>query len=182
MTVLPPIENSYWVEPGKFLAGEYPRDVDDESSIVKLRKLLDGGVTHFVDLTEDDERLKRYAPMLDGLSEGRAVHKRFGIRDMSIPSSPALVCEILDCIGEVIANGGIAYLHCLGGVGRTGTMVGCYLVRQGLSGEEALGRLQELWKHCEKSKWRISPERGSQVNYVLGWDEANCRKDRGGFR
>lgn len=27
-----PIDNCYWVDPGRLLAGEYPGDVDDESA------------------------------------------------------------------------------------------------------------------------------------------------------
>lgn len=35
-----PIENSYWVVPGKFLAGEYPRDYDEESSQATINALV----------------------------------------------------------------------------------------------------------------------------------------------
>ena len=30
------------------------------------------------------------------------------------------------------------YVHCWGGIGRTGTVVGCWLVRHGMTGDEAL--------------------------------------------
>jgi len=50
-----PIPDSYWVNPGQLLAGEYPRNLDDASSRVKLQRLLEAGVTFFLDLTEAGE-------------------------------------------------------------------------------------------------------------------------------
>ena len=57
-----PIENCYWVVPGKLLAGEYPIDLDEETSRVKLGDLIDGGVSAFIDLTEENE-LARSTPL-----------------------------------------------------------------------------------------------------------------------
>ena len=50
-----PIENCYWVVPGKLLAGEYPRNQDDASSPEKIARLTDAGVSVFIDLTEQGE-------------------------------------------------------------------------------------------------------------------------------
>ena len=55
MSVPRPIPDSYWVEPGRLLAGEYPRDRDDATSLIKLRRLLEAGITLFLDLTEEGE-------------------------------------------------------------------------------------------------------------------------------
>ena len=41
-----PTDGSYWVEPGRLLAGSYPEDV---------QALQAAGVTLFVDLTEEGE-------------------------------------------------------------------------------------------------------------------------------
>jgi len=43
-----PIGDSYWVEPRRLLAGEYPRNKDDASSRAKLRSLLEAGMTFFL--------------------------------------------------------------------------------------------------------------------------------------
>jgi hypothetical protein len=75
-----PIEHCYWVVPGKFLAGEYPRNLDPHSSAEKIMALLASGITVFIDLTREDDRLLPYSSMLKG-----AVYHNFPIADVSIP-------------------------------------------------------------------------------------------------
>jgi ADP-ribosylglycohydrolase/protein-tyrosine phosphatase len=166
-----PIPNCYWVLPGKFLAGEYPRDLDRDSSDRKLRALIDGGVTCFVDLTGPDDRLEPYAELVEQQADVAVTLEHFPVRDLSVPSSPDDTVQILDAIDSEIERGGIVYLHCWGGVGRTGTIVGCWLVRQGYSGSDALKRLRELWSQCPKSQTRQSPETHEQESYIINWQE-----------
>ncbi|MBA3406233.1 MAG: dual specificity protein phosphatase family protein [Gemmatimonadaceae bacterium] len=40
-------------------------------------------------------------------------------------------------------SGHSIYVHCWGGVGRTGTVVGCYIVRHGRTGDDALGEVND---------------------------------------
>ena len=47
--------NTYWVIPGKFLAGEYPRDKDLVKAREKINRCLEVGIRHFIDLTEFGE-------------------------------------------------------------------------------------------------------------------------------
>ena len=58
--------------------------------------------------------------------------------------------------------------NCWGGVGRTGTVVGCYLARRGLTGAQALARLVELRSGLSDA-WRRSPESDEQWQMVLEW-------------
>jgi len=160
-----PIEQSYWVVPGKLLAGEYPRDLDEESSIQKLNSLIQAGITAFIDLTEEHE-LAPYSGMIDGAS-----YQRFPVRDISIPNSPETTTSILDSIDQQVNQGKVVYVHCWGGVGRTGLIIGCWLARRGLCGMDAFNRLQELWKECPKSAYRNSPETGEQKRYIINWSE-----------
>jgi ADP-ribosyl-[dinitrogen reductase] hydrolase len=161
-----PIEQCYWVVPGKLLAGEYPRNKDEVSTRGKIGALVDAGVKVFVDLTEEDEGLLPYAEMLDGVR-----HLRFPIRDVSVPASPEVTVAILDTIDAHLHRGEMVYVHCWGGVGRTGVIIGCWLARHGQGGESALGRLRELWQHCPKSSWRKSPETLEQERYITAWME-----------
>ena len=61
-------------------------------------------------------------------------------------------------------------MHCMGGVGRTGTIIGCWLSRHYEPGQAALGRLKELWRKNPKHLIHPrSPENNIQDDYVRTW-------------
>ena len=162
-----PIDMCYWVVPGKLLAGEYPRNLDTPSSIEKLARLTDAGVSAFIDLTEDGEPLKPYVYLLNGPS-----HERFGIKDQSVPVTDELTKQALDAIDRHLEAGETVYVHCWGGVGRTGTIIGCWLSRHHEPGQAALDKLKELWKKNPKRHRRPrSPENDLQDDYILTWGD-----------
>jgi protein-tyrosine phosphatase len=169
-----PIPNSYQFLDGRLIAGEYPGDRRDGPALAKLAALLDAGVRTFIDLTEPHE-LDPYATLLAEEAEERGVdatHVRLPIRDVSVPRSAEAMREILDAIDVGLRNGDKVYVHCWGGVGRTGTVVGCHLVRSGLSGDEALARVGELFKSMDKyPRRKRSPETNEQDAYVRSWRE-----------
>ena len=166
-----PIENCYWVVPNRFLAGEYPRNLDEHTSRQKIAALIGAGVKAFIDLTEESEGLLPYAQFLDQYQTTTVTHERLPITDVSVPESKRTTAAILDAIDGHIANGRIVYVHCWGGVGRTGLVVGCWLSRHGYQGDAALARLRELWQQCPKSVSRTSPETFAQQEYVVAWTE-----------
>jgi hypothetical protein len=157
-----PLPNSYWVVPGRCLAGPYPRSVDDAVAREKVKRLLDVGVTVFIDLTERGE----VAPY-DHLLIGKARHVRIPIRDFDV-SSERQMTQILDEMDRVLAEGGCVYLHCFAGLGRTGTVVGCWLVRHGLSGREALRAIGELRRQTAFPD-SASPQTDAQARFVRRW-------------
>jgi protein-tyrosine phosphatase len=167
----PPIPEAYWVRPGRLLAGEYPRSVANEASRLKLRHLLAAGVAFFLDLTEAGEHgLKPYVALLrqEAAALGRQVeHRRMSIPDMGVPS-PAQMKRILGVIDEQLAAGEVVYVHCFGGIGRTGVVVGCYLVRHGMNGDEALARIAQLRAGTPDG---ASPETAAQRRMVREWGE-----------
>ena len=166
-----PIKNCYWVIPDQFLAGEYPRNSDDSSSQAKIDVLIRAGVTAFIDLTVENEGLLPYAQLLEAHKSQGVTHQRFPIRDVSVPHSKETTAAILDAIDRHLQPGRMVYVHCWGGVGRTGLVVGCWLARHGYPGEAALTRLHQLWKQCPKSSYRQSPETKEQERYILTWME-----------
>jgi len=159
-----PIKQCYWVVPGKLLAGEYPIDKDEATLQEKINALLDIGISVFVDLTEEHEGLRSYTSLI-----GKAIHRRFAIRDVAIPDSPETTIQILDTIDRYIHQGEMVYVHCWGGVGRTGVIIGCWLARHDHGGEAALIRLRKLWTQCPKSATHESPETRDQERYIQSW-------------
>ena len=167
--MLRPIKNCYWVSPGSLLAGEYPRTLDETTARQKIDALIGAGVRALIDLTEEAEGLRPYAQLLNE-HKAMITHERFPIKDVSVPTFRQATA-ILDAIDGHIRNGKIVYVHCWGGVGRTGVIVGCWLSRHGYPGEAALARLGELWQHCPKSAYKESPETDSQKLFIISWTE-----------
>ena len=164
------ILDAYWVSPGRVLAGEYPGSVDFDDGRPKLRWLLERGVSAFVDLTEREE-LEPYSKTLTDEADRRAApqYRRRPIRDMSTPTVEAMG-GILDDIDGLVEAGKVVYLHCMAGLGRTGVVVGCYLVRHGMSGDEALEEIAHLRRHLPGHSM-TSPYTEGQRNMVLEWTE-----------
>ena len=171
-----PNANTYWVVSHKFLAGEYPGDKDPVKAREKINQLLEVGVRHFVDLTEFGEY--DFVPYEAILSEGSraanitTTYQRFPIRDISVPSDAEHLAEILFAIDRRIRQGGIVYVHCRGGVGRTGLVVACWLQEHGRRPDSALGELSAKWRTVQKSSGQhASPETPEQVDWVKTWPQ-----------
>ena len=132
------------------------------------------GIDHFIDLTEPGELLP-YQKIAE--EEARELElsigwERFPIVDLSVPHSPEYMSKILNAIDSALDGGKTVYVHCWGGVGRTGTVIGCWLVRNGRTGDEALRQIAEWWQGMEKVyRHPRSPETRQQREYVRQWAE-----------
>ena len=166
-----PIPESYWVLPDRFLAGEYPGSWEDERTTKRIDSFLNAGLDTFIDLTKEGE-LPPYAGILSERAHAYSItakHLRFSIGDFGIPSVEQMV-RTLDALDTAIEEGHRIYVHCWGGVGRTGTTVGCYLVRHGNSGANALDQLADWWQGVPKHILHPrSPETNEQANFILAW-------------
>ena len=77
--------------------------------------------------------------------------------------------QILDSTDQSLAEGLPVYVHRWGGVGRTGTVVGCYLIRHGIATQiEVLDRIAAL-RRKEFTAYRQSPETLEQRRMVQNW-------------
>lgn len=157
----------YWVCQDYLLAGGYPYNpgIDDPQGI--LRALISVGIDAFVDLTEEDE-LTHYEKIISQITDKPFIYKRFAIIDYSIPTVNEMHA-IVKHINQMLANGRRVYLHCRGGIGRTGTAVGCWLCSQGMNGREALVKLGELFCASNASRFTSSPESEEQRNFVINY-------------
>lgn len=171
-----PLPNSYWVN-DHLLAGEYPADFDDRTSRARLGRLLDAGIRVFIDLTEEFELPPYDAVLLEeAAARGLTVdYVRMSIRDARVTTLRHMR-EILGNIARHAEANRPTYVHCWGGIGRTGTVIGCHLVDQGHSGDEALAEVARLFATMSKEKLSNhpggSPETDAQRAMVREWSGA----------
>jgi protein-tyrosine phosphatase len=123
-----------WIDRGRLIAGRHPSSFGQEDAAREVRELLDLGVTLFLDLTEDGE-LEPYAQLV-----APARYLRAPMRDFSVPADDVLAAA-LDVIDAELESDGIVFVHCWAGCGRTGVVVGCWLVRHGTPPGDALAQI-----------------------------------------
>lgn len=169
-------DRAYWVISGKFMAGAYPGSKNVAKALMKGRKFLECGIRHVINLMEphevdhSGESFVSYEELFSSLAQEKPTlvsFSRFPIRDLDVPI-PETMKSMLDEIDRSIAARRPVYVHCWGGRGRTGTVVGCYLVRHGLGGEEALHRIRELRSNLPDAHIP-SPETETQRQMVRRW-------------
>jgi protein-tyrosine phosphatase len=148
------------------MAGEYPRTFDMEASREKLSRILDCGVTSFLDLTSPHDGLEAYHGILP---DRKFRHRQLTIRDMDVPTVEQMK-DILAYLEAELEEGQCVYVHCWGGIGRTGTVMGCYWVESGLTGEQALAKIAEHWQvMAKRRRFPHSPQTEAQLDFVRSW-------------
>jgi ADP-ribosyl-[dinitrogen reductase] hydrolase len=163
-----PLAESYWVIPGRLLAGKYPGGKTLQDLERRLGPLLDAGFDGFLDLTEAGEILA-----YDGYLPANVRHVRQPVKDHGVPRDAAHMADILASLDALLAEGRRVYVHCRAGIGRTGTVVACHLIEQGLAPTAALTRLNELWQGSDRSDtWPEVPETDEQRQFILAYTPA----------
>ena len=166
-----PLHQCYYVG-GTLFAGEYPGGKYVELAESKLKRMHHFGVRHFVDLTEEGE-LRPYRQLLPN----DTTYLRFPIRDVDVPKSVEAVHQLIDKMENLIKQDGFTYIHCWGGVGRTGTIVACYEARQMEEPtlEKALTAMRSRFSNMPKASHRKSPETQEQIDFVRQFVES-CKQ------
>lgn len=146
-------------------AGEYPVwDWDESIGRKQIQLFTDFGINYFIDLTESGE-MPPYAKFLSS-SIGRYL--------LPIPNrgTPAAVEDVFKLFREIectLQDKPFTkfYIHCLGGVGRTGTIVACYYIYfKQMNAEEALAEMRRMFSSHERAVWMSAPETEAQIDFT----------------
>ena len=172
------IPQHYPIEEGKLYGGEYPGHRDPDVGRIRLRHLVVDGIRTFIDLTAQADRMTPYEGLLSELEEEAGSPLRrisLPIADMGIPETDETMQEILRNIRESCKEAPAVYVHCWGGIGRTGTVVGCWFRECGHAPESALSSVQLLYaSHMPKVRLHPkSPQTSAQENYIRNWKAAH---------
>ncbi|MCJ0763651.1 ATP-binding cassette domain-containing protein [Variovorax terrae] len=122
----------HWLVPGRLAGTPLPGVVQDiDRDLEALRRC---GITRLITLTEHD--LPQDALQRQGLN-----NLHLPVRDRE-PPSVAQIQMLLLRMDQLLRRGEVLAVHCLAGIGRTGTVLASWLVREGLTAAEALRRVR----------------------------------------
>lgn len=128
-------KNLYWLDglwPGKLAVAPRPRGGDWLEDDIDSWKRAEVNVVLSL-LTPDEER------ELDLRREAGEVRRQgmefssFPIPDRQIPRSEALWADVLERINGSLSSGKNVLVHCRQGIGRSGLVAACLLVKKGMS-------------------------------------------------
>ncbi len=152
------LNNFYWVieneiagmaVPTAARAFLYLEDADrgaQEELQYEILQLKEHGIGAVVTLTE--------SPLAAHAFQESAIHYlHIPIPDMTAPTQ-SQIDEFILFAQTNIQNGRPIAVHCLGGSGRTGTMVACYLVSKGYSPQEAIRLVRKYRPSAIETHWQ----------------------------
>jgi ADP-ribosylglycohydrolase/protein-tyrosine phosphatase len=116
-------------------AGIHWRDLEADATVLRVRHHVDV----FVVLVEDHELVALGVPSLVRVLSDHGIEViRMPLPDMKIPDAPAALHALLPDLLDRIGRGQRVVVACRGGLGRTGTVVACFLREAGLDGQAAI--------------------------------------------
>ena len=146
-------------------AGEYPVwDWDDSIGRMQIQLFTDFGINFFIDLTESGE-MPPYAQFLSPSIERYRLH----IPNRGTPAAVEDVVRLFQVIECTLSDKPFTniYIHCLGGVGRTGTIVACYYIYfKQMAADEALAEMRLMFSSHERANWISAPETEAQIDFI----------------
>ncbi len=172
-----PFDRSYWIIPGFLMAGEIPSSRLKKERIQKLNRLIHSGVQSIVNLMESEEfdfngkKLIDYSFELQEIAARKNIDitiNRYEIVDLGVPAR-AFMANILTHIQTCLLNEQTLYIHCWGGIGRTGTTVGCFLVNEGICSTSEVLDFINFLKSKTNIAHRNSPETLEQIAFIENW-------------
>ncbi|WP_407568929.1 dual specificity protein phosphatase family protein [Deinococcus altitudinis] len=107
-------------------------NLHDRDLSADLTQLSAEGVTRLVNLMEahEETRWKMYG-YDDAAARAGLKVRRFPVVDVNVPTDPAAFAGMVEEVYAELNAGETVVAHCLGGLGRSGMLVACLLVRSG---------------------------------------------------
>ncbi len=150
--------------------GQHPSSYDKNERLYKIEELTQLGITTSICLMQDHE-IELFAPYKDDILKINQGFKwlHYPILDMFVPEK-AFMKQILDHLDQLIAQEEKIYVHCLGGHGRTGTVIGCWLKRYGIKNQEVYLKLAQ-WRVQTLFGKTSSPQTAEQFTMIKNWQK-----------
>jgi hypothetical protein len=161
-----PLEGAYYVGPQLLVGPNFVGATLSETR-ERVTALANAGIEVVVSLGDRSELFWMRRHIRDFDYQDYFDLHIFPVSDGAAPS-PEQMIKILDAVDSAMAKGRKVYLHCMGGRGRSGTVVGCLLARHDVArGVRALNKLAEL--RFQHGLFTRSPETSEQWDRVVRW-------------
>lgn len=117
------LRSATWMLPDRLLATALPANHE-------IPRLAELGITTIIALLE-------YPPAPDVALRHGVTWSHLPYADMT-PPSDELITEFIALLNHAFAHERKVAVHCLAGLGRTGTLISCYLVDEGMTPTQAI--------------------------------------------
>jgi protein-tyrosine phosphatase len=165
----------YEVIANQLFAGETISSLNLITRNSKMKQIFDLGITTIINLTEENEINFQGAALVSydkdliefyEKSNKKIELIKFPIQDGNIPDKSDLN-RLLEIIRSKIQLNEKIYIHCRGGIGRTGVIIGSILIDLKLvSKNDVLLKINDLKKKSLLPK-RQSPETDKQIKFLI---------------
>lgn len=118
-----------------------------------LNDLRAQGADEMVNLMEDHEQAHWQMHGYDEAAQQAGLSvRRYPIVDVQVPTDPASFRALVEEVYADLQAGKTVVVHCLGGLGRSGTLAACVLIRAGMDADSAISQVQHYRKDAIQAR------------------------------
>lgn len=119
---------------GQKFGRTHARDLSADLQVIK-----DAGANLLVNLMEVEEGQHWHMHNYDSQAARIGLNvRRYPIQDVNVPSDPTSFRTLVQELHTDLQDGDTIVIHCLGGLGRSGTLAACLLIQNGMNSREAI--------------------------------------------